>query len=53
MSAERNTPIERLSGDQKGKIASLVSGRAWASAALMGRTQMEVLPSLPLAVKAR
>src|SRR5579884_1502629 len=46
-------PSERLSGDQKGKIASLVSGRMRASAPLMGRTQRFVLPPLPTAVNAR
>src|SRR5271166_726544 len=45
-------PRARLSGDQKGKIASLVSGRVRASAPFMGRTQRFVLPSLLTAVNA-
>src|SRR6266853_5171669 len=42
-------PSERLSGDQKGKIALSVSGSAWASSEFMGRTHRPVLPSAPVA----
>src|SRR5262252_9032193 len=45
-------PRDRLSGDQKGKMASLVSGRVRASDAFVGRTQIAVFASVPVAVKA-
>src|SRR5277367_3911830 len=45
-------PSDRLSGDQKGKIAPSVSASARASKAFTGRTQMEVFPSVPMAAKA-
>src|SRR5271169_2744837 len=45
-------PMERPSGDQNGKIASLVSGSARASLEFMGRTQTDVFPST-IAVKAK
>src|SRR6202521_1625263 len=36
-------PSERLSGDQKGKIALSVSGSGWASGEFIGRTHRPVL----------
>ncbi len=45
-------PRERLSGDQKGKIAPSVPGSACASSEFMGRTQSAVLPSAPVAANA-
>src|SRR5580658_4025057 len=44
--------MERLSKDQKGKIALSVSGSWRASSELAGRTQIVVLPSAPEAAKA-
>lgn len=43
---------ERLSKDQKGKIAPPVSGSGRASRELVGRTQIVVLPSAPAAANA-
>src|ERR1700756_3336079 len=45
-------PIERPSGDQKGKMALLVSGSSLASAPFIGRTQIDVLPLALVAVNA-
>src|SRR5713101_2193462 len=45
-------PSERLSGDQKGKIAPSVSGSAWESNEFIGRTHSPVLPSALVAAKA-
>ena len=45
-------PRERLSGDQKGKIAPSVPGSARASSEFMERIQSAVLPSSPVAAKA-
>src|SRR5258708_34278705 len=45
-------PSERLSGDQKGRIALSVSESAWASSEFIGRTHRPVLPSALVAAKA-
>ena len=45
-------PSERLSGDQKGKIAFSVPGTTRTTSESMGRTQIEVLPSALVAVNA-
>src|SRR4029077_11067551 len=45
-------PSDRLSGDQKGKIALSVSVSAWESSEFIGRTHSPVLPSAPVAAKA-
>src|SRR6266567_5845373 len=44
-------PRDRLSGDQKGKVAPSVSASGCASGAFMGRTQIVCLPSDPIATK--
>src|SRR5581483_3176786 len=44
--------MERLSGDQNGKIAPVVSGNIRASSVSTGRTQSMILPSGPVAVNA-
>src|SRR5580698_2008002 len=46
-------PRERLSGDQKGKVALSVPGSSRASTVLVGRTQSAILPSVPVAANAR
>src|ERR1700733_3776171 len=43
---------ERLSGDQKGKVAPNVPSSGCASRESMGRTQISRSPSFPTAVKA-
>src|ERR1700731_2833358 len=45
-------PRERLSGDQKGKVASSLPGRARASTVFVRRTQSAVLPSAPVVANA-
>src|SRR5664279_6252946 len=45
-------PSERLSGDQKGKIAFSVPGITRASSTFMGRTPSAVFPSAPVAANA-
>jgi hypothetical protein len=45
-------PSERVSGDQKGKIAFSLPATARASSASMGRIQIAVLPSVLVAVNA-
>src|SRR5580658_37627 len=45
-------PRERLSGDQKGKVAASVPVSARAATALVGRTRSAVLPPAPVAANA-